>query len=235
MLCPRHAAMAIAIAVVVGGCGLIDEDVTDFDLSLPTKTYSVDSASWDIDGDPATVLNMSCGNDPSVCALAADNLCTEGQCEGACNSGTQTCDVIIPIAPFTTIDLAMEKPELSSIDDQALVDVEIETITYSVGQNSLDRETPPLVLYVAPENVMTPSDARAVPIGTIPPVAPMSTIGETDLEMTSAGRERLILAMQDFRTPFNVLVATELVVGTGQTIPTGRMTTSLTIRAHAGL
>ena len=233
MCCSRLAAAALALAV--GGCGLVDEDVTRFDLSLPNKTYSVDSASWRVQGDPSLVLNMSCGSDPAVCGLAADNLCTDGQCEGQCSATTRTCDVVIPIHPFITIDLAMEKPELSEIDDTALVDVDIEAITYAVSENTLDRDTPPLVLYVAPEIVMSPDDARAIPVGTIPPVAAGTTVPETEIEMTAAGRSRLVSAMSDYRTPFNVLVGTEIVVGMGQTMPSGRMTTTLSIRASAGL
>ena len=214
-------------ALAVGGCGLISSDVTDFDLSLPDKTYTVDSDSFGVSGDPDVVLNMSCTASGGTCEVAAEQVCPDGQCRGACNATSSTCDLIIPVHPFTTVNLAQEKAELATIDDQTLVDVTVDAITYRVDQNTMDITTPPLTLYVAPATVTTPDDTGAVAVGTIPEVAPGMTVPVTDLVMVEA--------MGNFRTPFNVLVAADIVLSSGDAIPTGRMTTTLSIRAHAGI
>jgi hypothetical protein len=228
-------ALCACIAVGLGGCGLIDKNVTDFDLSLPNKTYTVDSASFDITGDPDVVLMMSCTPASGACELAGDQACPEGQCWGECSTSTSLCELVIPVHPFTTVNLADEKPELATIDEQSLVDVRIDTITYAVSENTMNRQTPPLVLYVAPANVTSPMDQAAVPVGTIPPVDPGVTIPVTSMEMTTGGRARLVSAMEDFRTPFNVLLATDITLRSGEPVPMGRMTTTLSITAHAGI
>jgi hypothetical protein len=230
----RRTVVLLAVALAPAGCGLISSDITDVDLSLPNKTYTVDSASFDVSGDPGPILSMSCTPSSGACELAAEQVCPEGQCAGACGAAG-TCDLIIPVHPYTTVDLAAEKPELAEIDSASLVDVTIDTITYAVAENTLDRATPPLVLYVAPATVMTPDDQAAVAIGTIPSVEAGRTVTTTPLELTGAGRARLVDAMEDFRTPFNVLVAADIVLSEGDTIPTGRMTTTLSITAHAGI
>jgi hypothetical protein len=227
--------LVTCVALAAGGCGLISSDVTDFDLSLPDKTYTVDSDSFGITADPDVVLNMACATGSGTCEVAAEQVCPDGQCRGECNATSLTCDLIIPIHPFTTVDLASEKSELAAIDDQTLIDVTVDSISYRVGENTLDTTTPPLTLYVAPASVTSPDDSGAVSIGTIPMVQPAMTLPETDLVMSSEGHDRLVQAMANFRTPFNVLVAADIVLTSGDSIPTGRMTTTLTIRAHAGL
>jgi hypothetical protein len=223
-----------AAAVAATGCGLISSDITDVDLSLPSKTYTVDSDSFDVRGDPGPVLSMSCEPGNGTCEVAAEQVCTEGQCLGECGAAS-TCDLIIPIHPYTTVDLAAEKPELAEIDAADLVDVEIDSITYAVSMNSFDRDTPPLVIYVAPANLTTPEPPNAVVVGTIPAIPAGTTIETTEIQMTATGRDRLIDAMEDFRTPFNIIVGADLRLTEGDTIPTGALTTTLSITAHAGL
>ena len=231
----RLSYVVACVALAAGGCGLISSDVTDFDLSLPDKTYTVDSDSFGITADPDPLLSMSCSPGGGTCEVAAEQVCPDGQCRGACNATSMTCDLIIPVHPFTTVNLAQEKSELAAIDDQALIDVTVDSISYRVDENTMDTTTPPLTLYVAPATVTSPDDSGAVAIGTIPMVQPAMTLPMTDLVMTSEGHDRLVLAMANFRTPFNVLVAADIVLTSGDSIPTGRLTTTLTIRAHAGL
>lgn len=223
------------IAGAVGGCGLISSDVTDFDLSLPNKTYTVDSASFDVNGDPDAVLSMSCTPASGACELAGEMACPEGQCRGECSASTSLCELIIPVHPFTTVNLADEKPELATIDDQAFVTVTIDSITYAVSENTMNRQTPPLILYVAPQSVTSPSDSAAVAVGTIPMVDAGMMLQTTPMQITMGGHTALVDAMKDFRTPFNVIVGTDITLRSGEPLPTGKMTTTLAITAHAGL
>jgi hypothetical protein len=222
--------LPIVATAALGACGLISDDIDDLDLSLPNKTYTVDTMSWQF-MNPDLLLSRTC-SEPSECQLIAEQVCMTGQCASEC-SPAMTCDLIIPVHPFTTVNLAEEKEELATINEQALVEVVVDTIQYAITENTLDIATPPLVLYVAPENVMDPADMLAVEIGTIQSVAPMTTVPVTELAMTPAGHDRLVQAMTDFRTPFNIMVGAEIRLTMGDTIPTGRLTTSMTIDAHA--
>jgi len=225
----------VGVAATVGGCGLISSDVTDFDLSLPNKTYTVDSASFDVNGDPDAVLSMSCTPQSGACELAGEMACPEGQCRGSCSQSTNLCELIIPVHPFTTVNLADEKPELATIDDQSFVSVTIDSITYAVSENTMNRQTPPLILYVAPQSVTSPMDTAAIPVGTIPMVDAGMTVQTMALQITAGGHTALVDAMKDFRTPFNVIVGTDITLRSGEPLPTGKMTTTLAITAHAGL
>jgi hypothetical protein len=232
----RGAALTAAVltASALAGCGLIDSDVADFDLSLPEKAFTVDATSWDLDPSAAGVLSMSCAGMPDLCGVAAMTACPMGQCSGACSAVTSTCELTIPIRLWSMVNLAAEKPELQQIEDQALVDVTIDDITYAVAENSLDVATPPLTLYVAPATVMDAVGASAV--GTVPEIAAMTTVpAGTAVPLTTQGRADMIRFMKDFRAPFNIVVGTDLVLGQGDMIPTGRMSASVKIEAHAGI
>lgn len=229
------AGLYAGLVAAVGGCGLISSDVTDFDLSLPNKTYTVDSASFDVNGDPDAVLSMSCTPQSGACELAGEMACPEGQCRGQCSASTSLCELVIPVHPFTTVNLAEEKPELATIDDQEFVSVTIDTITYAVSENTMNRQTPALTLYVAPQSVTSPTDTAAIAIGDIPAVDAGMTVTTTPMQITQGGHAALVDAMKDFRTPFNVIVGTDIVLRSGEPLPTGKMTTTLAITAHAGL
>ena len=89
-------AAALAGSLAVAACGLISSDVTDFDLTLPDKKFSVDTDSWQIDQDAADVaLSQSCASDPNVCTAVKD-VCTMG-CSGACNATKKTCDLSLDV------------------------------------------------------------------------------------------------------------------------------------------
>jgi hypothetical protein len=221
------------VGLITAGCGLVDADITDFDLSLPEKSFTVDTSTWGLDSSAAAVLSTPCTVGGGVCELAAATACPDGQCTAECNASTLTCDLTIAFDLWTPIDLATEKPELATIDDQSLVDVTIDTISYRVGENSLDVATPPITLSVAPANIMDAETGSAV--GTIAAIPAMTTVGLTQVNITGDGRAALIDAMQDFRTPFNIIIGAEIVVRNGDTIPTGRMVAGVAVTAHAGL
>jgi hypothetical protein len=225
--------LSYAVAALLGGCGLIDSNVADFDLSLPPKSYAVETDSWGLTPQATTVLDTPCSSDPSICTAASSMACADDQCSASCSAATSTCDLAIPVHLYTTVNLRMEKPELESIDAQAFVSVEIDSFEYEVAENTLNIETPPLSLYVAPANQTAPGNA--VMIGQLDPIPAGATVPLTDVPLTAEGRAELVRAMKDFRTPFNVLVGTDIVLGTGDEIPTGRMSATLVIRAHAGL
>lgn len=222
-------------ALLVSGCGLIDSDVTNFDLSLPEKAFSVDASGWQVDQAEAdAILSTSCGSAPSVCMTAAMNACPMN-CTGTCSTTTDTCELGLKVGIYKGIDLVMEKPELKQINDRAIIDVTIDSVTYTVTANSLNVETPAMKVLVAPMSIMDPDDPMAVQIGTIEPIPAGATVATRDMTFTAGGRDALRDIMSTYKNPFNVIVGTTIVVGQGDLVPTGKLDAVVKITGHAGL
>jgi len=228
----RYAILALAL----GGCGLVSSDVTNFDLTLPDKTFTVDTSSWQVDETAAmTFLQTSCASMPTVCSSAAQTACAMN-CSGSCNANTQTCDLSLEVALHQSVNLLEEKPELKSINDEPVIKVTIDSVTYEITENSLNVETPPMEIFVAPISVMIPTDPQAKDVGTIEAVAPGAiTDGPQAIAFAENGKTELVNTMSTYQTPFNVLVGSTLVVTAGQPVPTGKLSAIVHIKAHAGL
>jgi len=224
------------ILVLLGGCSLVSSDVTNFDLTLPDKTFTVDTSSWQVDDAAAmTFLQTSCASMPTVCSSAATTACAMN-CSGSCNATTQTCDLSLDVALHQSVNLLEEKPELKSINDEPVIKVTIDSLTYEVTESSLNVATPAMELFVAPVSVMDPHDPQAKDIGTIAAVQPgMTTDGPQDIAFSETGKADLVAMMSTYQTPFNVLVGSTLLVSQGQPVPTGKLSAVVHIKAHAGL
>jgi hypothetical protein len=226
--------MGALIAVLVSGCGLISSDVTNFNLDLPDKKFSIDTMSWNVDQQRAdAALNTPCSSTPQ-CMTAVEEVCAM-DCTGTCNP-QQRCTINLDVGLHTSINLLMEKPELQQINDKAVIEVEVDDLLYMVEQNTLNVETPEIGVYVAPMSVMDPTDPQAKKIGTIPTVDAMKSMTTPQkMTFTPDGRDNLKTAMGNFKTPFNVIVGSTLTIAAGQPLPTGRLDAVIRIRAHAGL
>jgi len=225
-------ALCVAGLLAGAGCGLVDSDVTDIDLSLPEREVTVDTADWQLSSTDR-LASVDCSMDDQVCSTGLAELCgSEDICSGACGSG-HSCEVRVRVALWHTFDLGAERPELQQIEGQPLVEVRIERVYYTVRENSLDMASPPLTVYVAPEGIMSPDDSEAQAIGTIPSVAAMTTVDEADVELTADGKDVLAARMKDYDTPFNLIVGSELTIQAGDKLPRGRMVTVVKATAVA--
>jgi hypothetical protein len=225
-----------AVAFSSTGCGLISSDVTNFDLTLPAKEFSVDAASWEVtDQEAQPLLQTSCAGNPQVCSSAAQAACPMN-CDGECNASTQTCDLALGISLYQAVDLLAEKPELQQINDEPVIKVTVDAVTWEVTANTLNTATPPMTVFVAPMSVMDPSSPDAKPIGTISGVEPGEvTDAPVAMAFTATGKADLVAAMSTFKTPFNVIVGSTIVITAGQSVPSGRLDARVNIKAHAGL
>src|SRR6478672_1996479 len=124
--------------VLSAGCGLVSSDVTNFDLTLPDKDFSVDTSGWQVDQQAATTyLDTSCTNPaPNVCTTAAASACA-ANCAGVCDAGNK-CDLQLMVAVHQGVDLVMEKPELKTINDEPVIKVTIDSVKYEVTDNTLN-------------------------------------------------------------------------------------------------
>ncbi len=225
--------LVAAATAVAASCGLVDPNITEFDLTLPSKQFTIDAARWNL-MNADQLVSQSCTTQPDPCAAAAQQACEEGTCIAQCDATTMTCDLTLFVSLYQAIDLQMEKPELSTIEDQPLLDVTIDAINFEVSANTMNVETPQMVVYAAPATVMSP-DARARRVGTVPPVPAGQTRSLTPIDFDPMGREALASFMSDYKTPFNIIVGSELLVEMGDTIPMGSMTVRVVVQAHAGL
>jgi hypothetical protein len=235
--------LAVFGLLAVSGCGLISSDVTNFDLTLPNKNFSVDTGSWNVSQAAADVyLNHSCTTN-QVCTSAVAAACPMG-CAGECNTTSHTCDLKLQVAVHQPIDLVTEKPELKTINDQPVIKVAIDSVQYEVALNTLDVATPQMKIYVAPMSIMDPNDPMAKQVGFVESVPAKTLVnrkdmtfsdGSTDAMAADRGRQNLIDVMSSYKVPFNVLVGTELVVQMGDNVPTGKLDAIIHIKAHAGI
>ena len=236
MIDSRMRWIVVAALVASTGCGLVSSDVTNFDLTLPDKSFTIDTASWEIDGDQAeTLLQTNCSSAPSVCNSVAQQACAM-DCAGSCNAESQTCDLQLKVGLYRPIDLVMERPELKSINDEPVIKVTLDSVTYDITTNTLNIDTPVLTVYVAPMSVMEPGDPQAKAIGTIEPAtAGMITEAAQQITFTSTGKADLVAMMNNFKTPFNVIIGSTLLVQAGTPLPSGKLDAVVHIKAHAGL
>lgn len=222
-------------AALMSGCGLIDSDVTNFDLTLPDKAFSVDASGWQVDQAEADqILSTPCGSAPTVCMTAATSACPMN-CTGECSATTNTCELGLKVSVYKPVDLIMEKPELKEINDRAFIDVTVDSVKYSVVANTLNVPTPEMKVFIAPMSIMDPDDPMAKQIGTIEPVPATATVATRDMTFTPDGKEALRDIMSTYKNPFNVIVGAKLVVKDGDPVPTGKLDAVVKITGHAGL
>ena len=236
--CLRLLAAAGLGAAQLTGCGLISSDVTDFNLAFE-KNFTIDASGWQVDTAQASVFDMngklqsvSCSSDPSVCSKAVAMACPSG-CTGSC-SADDTCEMSLDVSLSQSVNLVMEKPELSSVDSSVLK-VSVDSVTYDIKSNTLNVDTPPILVYVGPMAALKPSDASVQEIAALDPVpAGWTTTGQA-VKFTAAGKTALGNIMATFKTPFNVLVGSSLTIGAGDPLPTGKLEAVVHINGHAGL
>ncbi|HEX3481629.1 MAG TPA: hypothetical protein VHT91_41745 [Kofleriaceae bacterium] len=241
MLClnARLAATVLALSLAAG-CGLISSDVTNFDLTLPDKKFSIDASAWQVDTtnknlfSNGTLTSVPCTSTSSVCSSAVADVCPS-DCSGKCDPATSACQLSLDVSRPLKVDLLTEEPDLKTINDQPVIKVSIDSVTYAVTANNLNVDTPMISVYVAPLSALKPGDAQAKLIGTIPPIPAMTTSDFQALTFTPTGKADLITFMSNFKTPFNVLVGSSLVIRAGQMLPMGKLDAVVRIRGHAGL
>src|SRR5262245_34510762 len=70
-------AMGLGVGAL-GGCGLISSDVTNFDLTLPDKKFTIDMGGWELNSSARdTYLMRTCGGQSATfCNTAVQQVCT---------------------------------------------------------------------------------------------------------------------------------------------------------------
>jgi hypothetical protein len=226
----RLAWLALLVAPSLS-CGLIDPDVTEFNLRLPEKPFNVDTADWNLNVMGSSVPTLDCP--PIDCALAETQFCSMGACEVACDANLH-CAAAVSISVFNEFNLEMESPELTKIDAQAVISVTVEQIAFRIETNTLNVATPPLEVHLAPVGINDPNDPMAEAIGTIAAVQ-VGQVGAGMIELTPDGKTVMQTYMSNWRTPFHVIVSGDVTISAGTPVPQGALAGVVTVTAHAGL
>src|SRR5215207_7565263 len=93
----------VASLVSLSGCGVISSDVTNFNLDLPDKKFSIDTMGWNVDQQMAdTALNAPCSS-TTQCMAAAENVC-QMDCSGTCNTSSR-CTINLDVGLHTSVNL----------------------------------------------------------------------------------------------------------------------------------
>ncbi len=226
-------ALIAALAFAMTGCGLIDPDITNFDLQIKPRQFTVDTAQWGLTAD-ATFPAIDCtGAMSGVCSAGISQACASDLCFGSCDGTNCTAKILISL--FHTIDLNADNPELETIAQQPVIDVVIDRVAYDVTENTLSMASPVMTLYVAPATVVSPGDPQAKAIGEIPPIPSMDRPTDVEVNLTPEGKMLLRQFMNDYRTSFNFLVGAQVDMYAGDVLPLGRVQATVRVAAHAGV
>ncbi len=217
----------------IPGCGLISSDIGDFELRIEDKEFTVDTSQWQLTSE-AEFPEVACADTPSVCSAGIAELCgNDAVCFGSCD-GTN-CQAKVLISLYQNVNLYDTNPELQTIDEQPLVSVTVDHVTYDVTENTLNIDSPVITLYVAPQNIMNPGDPQALAVGTVAPIRAGTTVTGEEVDMTPEGRESLRAFMKEYKTTFNILVGAEVDISALDPVPTGRLHAVVDVAAHAGI
>jgi hypothetical protein len=212
----------------LAGC-VIDSKVDEIDLGHLTRQVIVDTATWDLT-DAETMPSVECASSPDVCGGQVELWCAaEDVCNAEC--GGQTCEVVVLIALWNTVNLSQERTELVTLEGQPLENVTIDEVTFTVIDNTLNVPSPELTVSVGPAGVMTASGAQTV--GVIPPVPMGDEVSEQQIQLAPDGQAVLASRMRTYQTPFNLVVGSTVELRAGDTIPRGRLVAELGIDARA--
>lgn len=234
MLAERMSYLRCCALLLVGGCGLISSDVTNFDLQ-DSKSFTIDASAWQVNSSQAQqFLSTSCANAPMVCGAAAQQACGMN-CTGTCDATTHTCDLSLAVSIYQLVDLQNDNSGLAQIKNEPVIKVTIDSVTYDITQNTLNVATPELTVYVAPMSVTSASDPTAMAVGTVASVAAGTTETGQAMTYTDTGKQDLVDIMSTYKNPFNILVGGTLTVTSGTPVPTGMLDAVVHIHATAAL
>ena len=146
--------------------------------------------------------------------------------------GMNVCTAVVPVSQGQSMNLGQQVPQLQGA--VGLGNVSINQISYTVVDNSLNIDLPPVTLYLAPNGVTDPNDPNAKKFGTVPTIAAGSTpMGTVMLESDAAAT--FASFTHTLSTPFELIAATTVHVPSGTPVPTGKIDMNVTGTLSASL
>jgi hypothetical protein len=231
--------MGAAVAGTALGCGLISSDITKVTFDLPMKSYHFDTSGLNIPAGNTqeipcgpTQLVMDCCNPPAPlpapdCSSPTTNITCATNAQG-----NDVCTAEVTVTQTASMNLGSEVPKLSSAT--SLANLSISRIAYTVTNNTLNVDLPPMVIYLAPNGITDPNDPNAKRFGTVPTIPAGTTpSGTVSLEPNAAATFSSFT--QSLSTPFNFIITTTVEVPSGTPIPSGAIDVGVTGTLSASL
>jgi hypothetical protein len=146
--------------------------------------------------------------------------------------GKDVCTAVVTVSQSQSMNLGQEVPQLQGA--AGLGNLSINQISYTVADNSLNVDLPPVTLYLAPSGVSDPNDASAKKFGTVPAIAAGTTpAGTVTLEPDAAATFSSFT--HTLSMPFNLIASTVVHVPSGSPVPSGKIDLSVTGKLSASL
>jgi hypothetical protein len=218
-----------AMVLLVTGCGLVNElqNFKGINFQLPVRKYSVSTEDPQWHSPPDTFVSIppiSCGPTGVVsdCCNPPYPLpkfdCTTVPL--ACDGGV--CSLKFAYEQVQAVDLAKEVPSLSSSKGQIFSEMTLKTIDLTIEENTLNVSLPPVDIYLAPASIMTASNPAAKKIGTMSS-KPAGFTGPDTIVLDDASQKLFSMFANDFQTPFNIIISTNVVYRSGGPVPKGKI------------
>jgi hypothetical protein len=207
--------------------GLISCSLTRVTFDLPSQTYKFDTTTWG-NLPPAAVganfPSVPCSADADCCNLAAAAGLSCSMTPLACPAGT--CEAQIPVSTHSSVNLAMQVGQLATFPGHSLLNVSIQSITYTVSNNTLNVDLPTISIYLAPDGVTDPTDPSAELFGTVPPIA-AGTDPSGTVQKTSNADAVFEKYTKNVSTTFNIIAAATVLIDGGTPVPNGQITVTV--------
>lgn len=174
--------------------------------------------------DPAYVPEIPCS--------AGDDPCPSLGSEFSCDLTSQLCQARVSFELVSVTDLANEVPELETVGSYNFTTVRLDYIHMRVLENTFSVATPPVDVFVAPETTVTLYVSGSSPptlspgveaVGRVPSI-PAGVSGHIEeVQLTAGGSAAITNYCRTPQIPFNLFVASEIVVQGGDPIPQGKL------------
>jgi hypothetical protein len=230
----RRLVVAWLLALASGGCGLISADVTETPFDLPPRSYSFDSATFNVPAGFSQPIPCGAGQIITDCCMpplgpAPDCNANMIACEQNEN-GMDVCTVTVLVSQSQMMNLGQEVSSLNSFT--GYVNVKIKRISYRVDVNTLNLNVPDVTLYLAPAGVTdTMDNTMAMRFGTLPAIA-AGTTPTGDVVLDSNAATVLKKYTSNIQNPFNFIAETKVKVSQS---PTGKIDLTISGQLAASL
>lgn len=207
---------------LLGGCVFYGGGGQAIGYDVEPRTYRQDFGSAS-----GTVQDVDCSQNAGLCAGIPHPPGTTTLCD----TTTLKCVVMVEVRQVQTVSLASEPNFPTAVISAVSIKARVDSATYW-GTNGTPLTTPPIEIYVGPENAQREDGAGVTRFGTIASVPAQTgtgcragTPGTRDsacgVEIASQGSDALARLANNFRTPFNILVVARIVLRGGDPVPNG--------------
>jgi hypothetical protein len=223
---PVRTLLLVAWAAALGGCGLVEQDVTTLNYKLMPIRYTLDTRQLAI---PDNFWRLRCGEGrPDCCDMRVND----------CNVVPLTCREDACVTAFryeaySTIDLRAQAPALTRSGAQRYTNLYVNRMRYDV-ENGINIDLPEIDLYLGPLEANRADHPMAEKFATIPATSSKSSASGRDIQVLPTSRELFARYARQSQS-FNLIIAAPVNVASSGPPLTGRATMEVVIELAGAL